>query len=207
MQITTLFLDIGGVFLSNGWDHSLRKRAAAEFHLNYDEVDQRHQSMFDAYERGKLSLDEYLQFVIFYQTRSFTLEQFKSFIFNSAQALPKMLDLVKELKKQYQLRVVFVSNEGREIAEDRIKRFDLKQIGDFFIVSSFVGVRKPDLDMYRFAIDLSQSAPNEVLYIDDRKLLVEIANSYFGINGIHHQDYETTKTELNKYFTTFLVTQ
>jgi putative hydrolase of the HAD superfamily len=39
--ITTLFLDIGGVLLPNGWDHHARKRAATIFKLELAEMKDR----------------------------------------------------------------------------------------------------------------------------------------------------------------------
>ena len=42
IPITTLFLDIGGVLLTDGWDHHARKRAARNFKLEWAEMDGRH---------------------------------------------------------------------------------------------------------------------------------------------------------------------
>lgn len=42
IPITTLFLDIGGVLLNNGWDHPVRRRAAKHFKLNWARMEQRH---------------------------------------------------------------------------------------------------------------------------------------------------------------------
>ncbi|MEJ2555063.1 MAG: HAD family phosphatase, partial [Anaerolineae bacterium] len=75
-SITTLFLDIGGVLLTNGWDHNMRRKAAEIFGLDYEEMNERHHLTFDTYEEGKLNLYEYLNRVIFYQERPFSLEEF-----------------------------------------------------------------------------------------------------------------------------------
>jgi putative hydrolase of the HAD superfamily len=84
--ITCMFLDIGGVLLTNGWDHQARKRAAANFKLKLAEMEERHRLNFDTYEEGKLTLAEYLDRVVFYQQRPFTRAQFRSFMF--AQSKP-----------------------------------------------------------------------------------------------------------------------
>ena len=84
--ITTLFLDIGGVLLTNGWDHNIRRRAADKFGLNYEEMNERHHLTFDTYEQGKLSLNDYLDRIVFYQDRSFSREEFTAFMY--AQSLP-----------------------------------------------------------------------------------------------------------------------
>ena len=65
MRITTLLLDIGGVLLTNGWGRNSRKLAAETFSLDHDDMEERHHLTFDTYEEGKLSLDEYLNRVVF----------------------------------------------------------------------------------------------------------------------------------------------
>jgi len=190
--ISTLFLDIGGVLLTNAWDNNIRKNAAAKFGLNYDEMNERHHLTFDTYEEGKLNLDEYLQRIVFYQERPFSREEFKTFMYAQSQPFPEMIELVHRLKFQYSLRAAAVSNEGRELTEYRVQHFKLGSIIDFFISSCFVHYRKPDADMFRIALDIAQVIPQQVVYIDDRPMFVEVAQS-LGIWGIIHKDYETTR--------------
>lgn len=195
--ITTLFLDIGGVLLTNGWDTELRKRTAAHFGLDYEEIYHRHHVTYDTYEEGKMSLDEYLWQIIFYQKRDFTPDDVKKYILEEAKPHQDMIDLVTRLKAVYNLRVAVVSNEGREVAEDRIERFNLKNFVDFFIVSAFVHFRKPDLDIYRLAIDVAQVKPQQVAYIEDRPLLCEVA-SRLGINSVLNRNATETREKLAK---------
>ncbi len=121
IPITTLFLDIGGVLLTNGWDHQVRKRAAKQFALDLDEMEDRHHLAFDTYEVGKLTLDEYLSRVVFYQKRPFTQGQFRKFMFGQSKPLPKMIELMRKLKARHGLKIAVVSNEGRELTVHRIK--------------------------------------------------------------------------------------
>lgn len=194
---TTIFLDIGGVILTNGWGHALREKAAEKFQVDFDEMNQRHAITFDTYEIGKISLDEYLNRIVFYKQRSFTQDEFKNYMFNQASAFSEMIQLLKELKKKHSLKIVAVSNEGRELMLDRISRFQLKELIDFFVCSSFVGLRKPDYDIYRLALELSQSKPEEVIYLDDREILVEIGLK-LGLQGIHHTTLDETKKHFNE---------
>jgi putative hydrolase of the HAD superfamily len=194
-SITTLFLDIGGVLLTNGWDHIARRQAAETFQLIYDEVEERHNLTFDTYEEGKYSLDDYLQRVVFNQSRPFSVKDFKSFMLSRSQPFPEMLNLVQSIKSKYDLKTVAVSNEGREINAYRIQTFHLDQLIDTFVSSCFVHYRKPDPDIYRIALDISQSIPERVIYIDDRPLFVEVASS-LGIHGLLHINYETTHQKL-----------
>ncbi len=130
-KIDTLLLDIGGVLLSNGWDRRSRRRAAERFGFDYDEMDERHHLTFDTYEEGKLSLDQYLDRVVFHQERSFGREEFKRFMFAQSEPKQDMLELVRRLKQRHGLHLVAVSNEGRELTEHRIATFRLHEIIDF----------------------------------------------------------------------------
>ncbi len=193
--ITTLFLDIGGVLLTNGWDRSMRERAAAHFNLNLAELDERHHLTFDTYEEGKLSLDDYLARVVFYEPRPFTPEDFKTFMFAQSQPFPKMIGLIRDLRTRYSLKVAVVSNEGCELAVYRIQKFALTEFVDFFIVSSFVHFRKPDADIFRIALDIAQVRAEQVAYIEDRNMFVQVAQG-LGLVGIHHTGYESTRQAL-----------
>jgi len=196
-EITSLFLDIGGVLLTNGWDRQMRREAAEKFGLDFQEMDERHHLTFDTYEEGKLDLAEYLRRVVFYTERPFSLEEFKAFMFAQSQPKPEMIDLVRGLKRRYGLKVAAVSNEGRELTVHRVKKFNLDSFMDFFVSSCFVHVRKPDPDIYRIALDIAQVPPENVLYIDDRAMFVEIAAD-LGIRGIHHREYDATRAALEE---------
>jgi len=194
-NIISLFLDIGGVLLTNGWDHTMRQDAARKFDLDYEEMNERHHLTFDTYEEGKLTLDRYLKRVVFYRTRSFSEDEFKDYMFTRSKPKPDMIDLVSGLKKKYGLKIAAVSNEGRELTIHRVDTFGLSGFIDFFISSCFVHMRKPDEDMYRLALDCAQVRAEQVIYIDDRPMFIEVAGT-MGIYGIHHTDFESTRSAL-----------
>ncbi len=196
MPITTLFLDLGGVLLTNGWDRNSRELAAKTFDLDRKEMDERHHLTFDTYEVGKLTLEEYLTRVVFYEKRTFTEQEFRTFMFAQSKAYSEMIDLVRTLKAQYKLKIAVVNNEGRELNDARIRLFKLNSFVDFFISSCFVHVRKPDPDIYRIALDIAQVPPEQVAYLDDRLMFVQVAEN-LGIRGIHHTDYASTCDKLS----------
>lgn len=196
--ISALFVDIGGVLLTNGWDHTMRQDAAEQFGLNYDEMNERHHLTFDTYEEGKLSLDTYLDRVVFYRERPFSRQDFKAFVFAQSKPHPEMIDLVCELKARYNLKVGAVSNEGRELTVYRIDKFGLGTFIDFFISSCFVHYRKPDEDMYTMALDVGQVPADQVVYIEDRPMFVRVAEG-LGIRGVVHTDYNSTRTALEQF--------
>ena len=193
--ITTLFLDIGGVLLTNGWDHTMRRQAAKRFDLDYEEMNDRHHMTFGTYEVGKLSLEKYLDRVVFYEKRPFSREDFRQYMFAQSQPLPGMLEFFTRLKQRHRLIVAAVSNEGRELTQYRVRQFELHRLIDFFISSCFVHFRKPDEDIYRLALDTAQAKPEHAIYVDDRRMFVEVAQA-LGIQGIHHQRLELTQKAL-----------
>jgi putative hydrolase of the HAD superfamily len=195
LAVTTLFVDVGGVLLTNGWDHLARKRAAKHFKLDWAEMDERHRLVFETHEEGKLSFEEYLGWVVFHEKRPFTRNQFRDFMFAQSKPFPRMLELVAQLKAHHGLKIAVISNESREVNAHRIRTFKLDQLVDTFISSCFVQMRKPDIEIFRLALDLAQTAPEHAVFIDNTPMFVQIADG-LGMRGIHHVDFESTRTKL-----------
>jgi putative hydrolase of the HAD superfamily len=188
---TTIFTDIGGVMLTNGWDRNGRIKAIKQFNLDPVETEERHHLTFDTYESGKISLDEYLKRVVFYKKRSFTVTSFRKFMFDQSKPFPDMLKLIRGIKEKYGIKIAVVSNEGRELNDYRIATFRLNEFVDFFISSCFVHFRKPDADIFKVALDIAQVSADKVIYIEDRPMFVEVAEG-LGIRGIQHRDFSST---------------
>ena len=194
-KVTVLFLDVGGVLLSNGWDRHARKRAARNFKLEWSEMEERHHLTFEAHEEGKITLDEYLARVVFHQKRPFTRAQFRRFMFAQSKAYPEMIELVTQLKARYGLKIAVVSNEAREVNAYRIRKFKMDGFVDAFISSCFVHVRKPDAEIFRQALDIVQAPVRQVVYIENTPMFVEVAEG-LGIRSILHTDYKSTCEKL-----------
>jgi putative hydrolase of the HAD superfamily len=197
-KIICLFVDIGGVLLTNGWDHHARKRAATHFKLELTEMEDRHHLTFDTYEEGKLTLEEYLDRVVFHQKRPFTKGQFRRFMFAQSKPHSLMIELVCKLKAKYGLKIIVVSNEGRELNVYRIRKFKLNGFVDAFISSCFVHLRKPDADIYRLALNIAQTPVRQIIYIENAPLFVQVAEG-LGIQSILHTDYKSTCTKLASF--------
>jgi putative hydrolase of the HAD superfamily len=197
-NISVLFLDIGGVLLTNGWDGDMRRSAAEKFGLDYDEMNERHHLIYEAYECGLITLDEYLRRVVFHRKRNFKSEQFKKYMMLLSRPFNDTIKLFKKIAKSHQLKVVAVNNEGRELNDYRIREFHLAQLIELFISSCFVHVRKPDERIYRLTLDFVQVKPQQILYVDDREFFAETAAG-LGINSIYHRDIEKTKKVLAEF--------
>jgi putative hydrolase of the HAD superfamily len=195
VPITALFVDVGGVLLTNGWDHLARKRAARNFNLNWAKMDERHRLVFETHEEGKLTFEEYLGWVVFYEKRAFSRKQFRDFMFAQSKPYPKMIELIAQLKRLHSLKIVVVSNESRAVNAHRIRKFKLDRLADTFISSCFVGLRKPEVEIFRLALDLAQIPVEQVAFIDNTAMFVQIAEG-LGMRGILHENYTNTCAKL-----------
>jgi putative hydrolase of the HAD superfamily len=198
IPITALFVDVGGVLLTNGWDHLARRRAAKNFKLQWAEMEDRHRLVFETHEEGKITFEEYLGRVVFYKKRAFTRSQFRRFMFAQSRPHSEMLDLVAQLKVRHELKIAVVSNESREVNAYRIRKFKLNGFVDSFISSCFVHIRKPDADIFRLALDIAQTPARHVLYIENTPMFVQIAEG-LGIRSILHTDYKSTCAKLASF--------
>lgn len=164
--IRALFWDVGGVLLSNAWDHEERDLAIERFLLDKTEFESRHKEVMLAFEEGKLTLDDYVERVVFYQARTFSREEFKQFMFSLSRPKPQALELARELSGKYAMATV--NNESRELNQYRIQQFKLADSFHLFVSSCFVGIRKPAEAIFRLALDLTQNSAEECCFIDDR---------------------------------------
>lgn len=198
-KITTLFLDIGGVLLTNGWDHNSREKAIKQFKLDGAEVNERHHLTFDTYESGKITLDEYLNRVIFYEKQKFSRDDFREFMFSESKLLENgdALEFFIELKEKHNLKIIAVSNEGRELNDYRVEKYKLNRLFHAFVSSCYVHFRKPDIDIYKVACDISHTSPGQALCIDDRYMFIQVAHT-IGIKGLHYKGLEEAKEQLKK---------
>ena len=198
IQVKTLFLDVDGVLLTNGWDHLARKRATKNFKMDWSQIEARHRLVFETHEEGKLTFEEYLGWVVFYEKQPFTQNQFRDFMLTQSKPYPRMIELVAKLKARHALKIVVVSNESREENAHRIRTFKLDQLADTFISSCFVHIRKPDADIFRLALDIAQTPASQVVFIDNTPMFVEIAED-LGIRSILHVGYQSTCAKLASF--------
>ena len=194
-DIKILFFDIGGVLLTNGWGHESRQEAAKLFGLDYKEMSEMHTFIFNVYEIGSISLDEYLDTVVFNRPRDFAREDFKDFMFRQSIELPDTLKWLKEWKKDCGFRVIAINNEGKELNDYRIKKFKLHELFDAFVSSCEVGLRKPDPDIFKLAMGIAMAQPSQCVYFDDRIMFAKAAGK-LGMRAFQHTSFETTKSIL-----------
>lgn len=195
-EVSALFFDIGGVLLTNGWDRDSRVAAAGQFHLDWNDFEVRHEAVLQAFETGKMGLEEYLDRVIFYRARDFTREQFKKFIYAQAKAMLDSLAFMERLaRKPRKYLISSLNNESRDLNEYRIDTFGLRAYFDVFLSSCYLGVRKPDVEIYERALEITQRRGDETIFIDDRAENLEGARAV-GMNAIQFKDAAQLEREL-----------
>lgn len=196
-EIQAIFWDVGGVLLTNAWDHTERAAALEHFLLDEKEFHARHEMVVSSFERGKISLDEYLDRTVFYKERSFTREHFRDYMFSLSHPMPEVLNFARELAASSKYFMGTINNESRELNLLRIEKFGLRSIFQLFVSSCFVGLRKPESGIYRLAIEITQIDPKQCCFIDDRALNLECA-AKLGMRTIQMQTLEQLRKELGK---------
>ena len=196
--ITTILWDVGGVLLTNGWDHQQREAVLAHFGLDRDEFARRHAQADIAWEKDAISADEYLHQTVFYQPRAFTQAEFLDLVREQSKPLPdSALGILRRLAASEQYVLATVNNESRILNEYRVQEFGLIHLFDAFFSSCYLGLRKPDRKIYQVALDVLQRDPEEVIFIDDRPENAAAASS-LGIHGICYQGSAQLEAELTR---------
>jgi putative hydrolase of the HAD superfamily len=196
-KITALFWDVGGVLLTNAWDHEQRQQTLKQFGLDEAEFESRHEMLVSSFERGKITLQDYLERTIFYRPRSFTIEAFTQHIFSLSQPDPEALELAKDLARSCKYLMSTINNESKELNLFRIQTFGLREIFSLFVSSCFVGLRKPEEGIYRLALEITQRPPEECCFIDDRPLNLDSA-AKLGMHVIQMENAQQLRQELAK---------
>jgi len=188
-DVKTVFWDNGGVILTNGWDRDSRESAVEKFHLDWTEFEDRHELMLHGFECGQVSLDEYLRRTVFYRTRDFSPDEFKQFLFAQSQAMPESLAWVRKVTQDKSILHAALNNESREVNDYRVRTFQLRECFEAFFSSCYLGMRKPDREIYELALKITQCEPAECVMVDDRELNLECAKEM----GMHTIQFKEVK--------------
>jgi putative hydrolase of the HAD superfamily len=194
-EITALFWDIGGVLLTNGWDHAERRRAAEHFGLDLEDFESRHTQVVAAFETREMTLQEYLWETVFYEPRAFTPAEFRKLMFAQSQPCRKALRIAEDLRRTRRYLMASVNNESLDLNLYRIRQFELRNCLCVFFSSCFVGARKPGKEIYNHALELTQRAPAECIMIDDRPENLEAPRA-LGMRTIQYRTPAQLRAEL-----------
>lgn len=195
-EVEAVFFDIGGVLLTNGWDHRSRAAAAARFGFDAADVERRHAAVVDVFERGRMGLDGYLAATVFHQPRTFTAAEFQAFMFARSESL-QGLAAARDIARAGRYFLVALNNESREVHEHRVARFDLRAVFDLFLTSCYTGLRKPEPAAFRYALDLTQVPAERCVFVDDRPENVAAAQTA-GMRAVVRQGPGGLREELRR---------
>ena len=193
--IRAIFWDVGGVLLTNAWDHTQRMQALDHFQIDQKEFHDRHEMVVSSFERGKISLDEYLSRTVFFRKRSVTREEFREYILSLSEPLPGMIEFAQSLSNTGKYLMGTINNESRELNYFRMEKFGLRNIFRLFFSSCFVGLRKPEEGIYRLVLETTQITAAECCFIDDRSINVEAA-AQMGMRAVEMHTLDQLREEL-----------
>lgn len=194
-EISTIFFDIGGVILTNGWDRDARREAAQAFQLDWEDFQDRHDLSFPAFDAGQITLNQYLDRTLFYRPRSFTREEFTAFMFAQSKEYPDTRAILSALARTGKYLIGAINNEPLELNQYRIEAFQLRHDLQVFFSSCYLNARKPEETIYRIALEVTQRAPESCVFIDDRALNLENPRR-LGMNVVHHQNAPQLRKDL-----------
>ncbi len=165
-----ILFDVGGVLLTNCWDHQERKAAVEHFHLDAKDLETRHLDFFPAWERDEIGLAAYLSQVVFYRPRPFSRDEFFAFILSQSRLLPdSALGILGEVAASHKYLIGALNNEARATNRYRFRKFGLRDYFGVLLSSCYLGMRKPEPAIYRRTLDILGKPAHRVLFIDDRQ--------------------------------------
>jgi putative hydrolase of the HAD superfamily len=193
--VTSVFWDIGGVILTNGWDHNSRAEAVKAFNLDADDFRDRHDLSFPAFDAGQITLNHYLDRTLFYKPRTFSREEFTAFMFAQSKEYPETRAVLSDVARSGKYYVASINNEPKELNDYRIEAFGLRKEFQAFFSSCYLGCRKPEETIYKIALEVSQRNPATAVFIDDRPLNLENPRR-LGMHTIHQQNANQLRSDL-----------
>jgi putative hydrolase of the HAD superfamily len=193
-----VLFDIGGVLLTNGWDHEERSLVFGKFGIDRADYETRQREPYPAWDTGKITVDDFLDATVFYKPRAFTRKEYWQTILAQSQILPDgAMGILAEISVSNKYLVGALNNEPRETNEYRFEHFELGRYLRVRLSSCYLGLHKPDPAYYRRALDILGCPPERVLFIDDRKENVAAAQA-LGIRALLFAGEKKLRAELSE---------
>src|SRR3984957_9114157 len=196
LPVETIFFDIGGVLLTNGWDEGQRATVLAKFGVLLDAYEARHEAANYRWERGLETARWFFDQTVFYEPRAFTFEQLWAEVEGqSGVQYPGTYNVLSDLRAAGKYRIATLNNESRELNEYRVKTFGLRGYFDYFICSGYVHEMKPHKDIYRTALEISATPAGRTVFIDDKPENCDAARK-LGMQAIHFTSPQQLRSAL-----------
>jgi len=141
--------------------------------------------------RGKIDSNDFFQKLS--SASNISIKKIKSEFDRSAKLDTEIVELIKFLHKQYRLGII--SNAFSGHLRSIIKKYELESLFDEMLISSEIGIVKPDPHIFYIMLDKLGVDPGDTIFIDDHKYNIDGAES-LGIHGIWYKDFKTLTREL-----------
>jgi putative hydrolase of the HAD superfamily len=165
------------------------------FSLDAADFNERHRRAEGELEIGEITLEAYLDRTVFFRERPFPRDEFKNFIFAQSRENKETRVLLDELTATRRYFLATLNNESEELNAYRIRKFDLTRNFTVFFSSCYLRARKPDPLIYQIALKITQRAPEECIFIDDRPGNLEPAKA-LGMRAILFRSAEELRASL-----------
>lgn len=191
-----VLFDIGGVLLTNGWDRVERADVFGRFGIDAADYEARQKNIYEAWDTGRMTAEEFLSKTVFYKPRTFTREQYWAAVLEQSQLLPGgARGILEEIAASKKYLLGALNNEPRETNAYRFEHFGLGRLLQVRLSSCYLGLHKPDPAYYRRAIDILGVSPERIVFIDDRAENVRAAQGE-GIDALLFTGAEKLRPEL-----------
>ena len=196
-DIEVVLFYVGGVLITNGWDHVERASVLSHFNLDRAEFEERHPSPYDAWESDAITAEAYLDATVFYEPRSFTRDEFIDAMKAESKPLAdNALGVLRDVAASGKWMVGLLNNESRLLHEYRMAKYELLQYLDVQLSSCYLGLRKPNPAIYRRAVDILGRPAKRILFIDDRANNTAAAAAA-GMTAIQFLDEDKLRRDLS----------
>lgn len=176
-KITTFIFDCFGVVsypVLGGWYEINREQKGFK--------DENIKEVFKKYDLGIWSDDQIVEYFSKYDGVRLTKEELKKEIYGTLRLNGELIEIIRKLKTKG-FKTALLSNASHTYFENEIypKFPEFKNLFDQIVISSSVGMMKPDPNIFLYTLKKLSSKPDECIFIDDSKENID-ATTKLGIN-------------------------
>lgn len=198
IMIKHIIFDLGGVVVPEE-NEEMRKSMSAVLGMPFSAYIKRYLKFAHKATKGKIGLYDIYKRVVKDNNLKISAKKILELdlkLYKKYRQKPRkeMISFIKKLKKRYS--VVCLTNTELEIAEIH-RKTGLYKIFDKAFVSTEIGMRKPNINIYRKTLKDLKAKPRECVFIDDKKPNITAAKR-LGMHGFVYKNYNKLKKDLKR---------
>jgi putative hydrolase of the HAD superfamily len=147
----------------------------------------------DVADRGQMTQEQFFE-----RLRELTgepLDEIKAAFFENKTIDEELVKYIAELKQAY--KTGLLSNSRGDYLRPILQMHGIAGLFDEIIISSEVGIIKPELPIFNLAVEKIGAPAAEIIFIDDRDYNV-VAAETVGVKSILYKDLASLKEDLQK---------